>query len=155
MSLLKVLSVFGLPVTEEYSLFYVPADSEFVRMFVSNLSKGQKNFYFNWSSDQRLESSKYITELKLAAANTVNEFYVSNLNFSITDFCELVISAKLASELYICKSIIPLDNKFEFGQQLDVCNTDYLSMQYCGDKDNGDWASNPERFENLLEAISK
>ena len=155
MSLLKVLSVFRLPVTKEYRLNYVPADSEFVRMFASNLSEGQKEFTFNFYSDQRLESSKYITELKLAAANTKDEFYVKNLNFSISDFFELVVKAKLTIRLYVMKSLIPLDNKLEFSQQLDVCNISYLSMEYCGNKDSCDWASKPERFENLIEAISK
>ena len=153
--MLKVMSVFRLPVIKEYLLYYVPADSEFVRMFVSNLSEGQEKFTFNYESDQKLESSKYIKELKLAAANTTDEFSVSFFNFSITDFWELVVSAKLTKNLFIKFSTIPLDSKFEFGQQLDVCNIGFLCMYCCGDKDNGDWASNPERFENLLEAISK
>ena len=86
MTLLKVLSVFKLPATQEYRLRYVPADSEFVRMFASNLSEGQKEFTFNYDYNQRLESSKYITELKLAAANTKDEFLVKNLNFCVADF---------------------------------------------------------------------
>ena len=155
MSLLKALSVFRLPIVQEYKLDYVPADSEFVRLFMSNLSKGQKEFTFNWNSDQRLESNKYINELKLAAANTKVDIYIGSLNFCASDFWELVVSAKLIKKLYIKNSTIPLDGKFEFGPQLDVCNISYLSMYHCGDEDNGDWASNPERFENLLEAISK
>ena len=86
LSLLKVLSVFKLPATEEYRLSYVPVDSESVRMFVSNLSKGQRDFTFNYDCYRRLESSEYINELKLAAANTTDEFYVSNFNFSVADF---------------------------------------------------------------------
>ena len=154
-SLLKALSVFKLPVTKEYRLNYVPADSEFVRMFASNLSEGQKEFTFNLFSNERLESSKYIKELKLAAANTKDEFFVKNLNFSVVDFWGLVVSAKLAKKLYINYSKIPLDSKFEFGQQLDVCNIRHLDMDGCGAEDSGEWASNSERFENLLEAISK
>ena len=100
MSLLKVLSVFKLPATQEYKLNKVPVDSDFVRMFASNLSKGQKKFTFNCAGP-RLESSKYIKELKLAAANTADEFYVRNFNFSIADFWELVVSAKHTKKLYI------------------------------------------------------
>ena len=122
---------------------------------MSNLSKGQKEFEFNHENDSRLESSKYIKELKIAAANTAEVLWVNNLNFSITDFWELVVSAKLTNKLYIWESTIPLDSKFEFGPMLGVCNISYLSMYSCGDKDNGNWASNPETFENLLEAISK
>ena len=155
MSLLKILSVFKSPITKEYRLDYVPADSEFARIFMSNLSEGQKKFSFNYNSDQRLECSNYIKELKLAAANTKDEFWVKNLHFCASDFWELIVSAKLVKKLYISNSMIPIDSKFEFDQQLDVCNISYLNMYYCGNKSNGNWASNPERFENLLEAISK
>ena len=85
-SLLKVLSVFKLPVTQEYRLNNVPADSEFVRMFASNLSKNQKEFRFNFAAAIRLESIKYIKELKLAASNTSQEFIANCINFSVVDF---------------------------------------------------------------------
>ena len=86
MSLLKALSVFRLPAIEDFRLNYVPIDSVFVKMFSSNLNKDQKEFTFNHNFDQRLESSKYIKELKLAAASTEDQFYVSNFNFSVSDF---------------------------------------------------------------------
>ena len=154
MSLLRVLANFKLPITNYYRLDKVPADSKFVRAFTANLSKNQKQFYFNWNSSSKVESSKYIRELRLAADNTVNDFGVCNLTFSVEDFKSLVVSVKHVKSLFIRNSLIPLDSKFDFGDQLDSSNIQYFDVYQSGNKDNGDWAAHPERFENLLEAIS-
>ena len=154
MSLLRVLANFKLPVTYYYSLDYVPADSKFVRAFAANLNKTQKQFYFNYNSSSKVESSKYIRELRLAADNTADGFYVKNLTFSIEDFKSLVVSARHVKTLSIQISSIPLDCKFDFGDQLDSSNIQFIEMSYSGNTNNGDWAVHPERFENLLEAIS-
>ena len=155
MSLLKVLANFKLPNTSSYQLNNVPADSKFVRSFAANLSKNQNQFYFNWNSSGKVESSKYIKKLRLAAGSTVDHFGVWNLTFSNEDFKSLVVSAKKVKNLYIYYSWIPLDCKFDFGDQLDSSNIQNFYMQNWGDTNNGDWAAHPERFENLLEAISK
>ena len=154
MSLLRVLANFKLPITNYYYLNYVPADSKFVRAFSSNLSKNQKQFYFNWGSSSKAESSKYIRELRLAAENTADYFYVQSLTFSVEDFKSLVVSGRHVKNLYIRTSLIPLDSKFDFGYQLDSSSIQNLNMQHSGNTANGDWAAHPERFENLLEAIS-
>ena len=155
MSLLRVLANFKLPITNDYTLNNVPADSKFVRAFAANLSKSQSQFLFNSNSSSKVESSKYIRELRLAADNTADYFYVQNLTFSVEDFKSLVISARHIKTLYIQISWIPLDCKFDFGDQLDSSDIQYFDVQSCGNKANGDWAVNHERFENLLEAISK
>ena len=155
MSLLKVLSTFKLPVTYQYRLDNVPADSEFVRAFASNLSKRQTQFWFNWYSSTKVESSKYIRELRIAAENTFNQLGVWNLSFSVEDFKSLVVSAKHTFTLSIINSWIPLDSKFDFGDQLDSSDIQHFYVHECGNKVNGDWATNPQRFENMLEAISK
>ena len=154
MSLLRVLANFKLPITNYYLLDKVPADSKFVRAFAANLNKNQKQFFFNWSSSSKVESSKYIRELRLAAENTADGFYAYNLTFSAEDFKNLVVSARHAKTLYIYYSSIPLDSKFDFGDQLDSCNIQYFNVYHSGNTNNGDWAAHPERFENLLEAIS-
>ena len=154
MSLLRALANFRLPITNQYVLGNVPADSKFVRAFVANLSKNQTSFLFNWSSNSKVESSKYIRELRLAAESTAENFGVQNLTFSVEDFKSLVVSARHVKTLYIYNSWIPLDSKFDFGDQLDLSNIQYFCVQHCGSNDNGDWAENPLRFENLLEAIS-
>ena len=154
MSLLRVLANFKLPVTNYYSLDYVPADSKFVRAFAANLSKNQSQFYFNYYSSSKVESSKYIRELRLAADNTADYFYVKNLTFSVEDFKSLVVSGRHVKNLYIRTSLIPLDCKFDFEDQLDSSDIQNFYVQNWGDKDNGDWAVHPLRFENLLEAIS-
>ena len=154
MSLLRVLANFKLPITNYYELDKVPADSKFIRAFAANLSKNQKQFYFNWNSSSKVESSKYIRELRLAAESTADHFGVYNLTFSVEDFKSLVVAAKHVKYLYIYYSSIPLDFKFDFGDQLDTSNIQYFNVHNCGSKDNGDWAVHPERLENLLEAIS-
>ena len=154
MSMLKVLANFKLPITNSYQLDNVPADSKFVRAFATNLSKKQKQFWFNYNSSSKVESSKYIRELRLAADSTDECFYVKNLSFSLEDFKSLVVSTTHIKYLYIYYSWIPLDCKFDFGDQLDSSNIQDFYMQNCGDTNNGDWAAHPERFENLLEAIS-
>ena len=154
MSLLRVLSNFKLPITFYYQLDKVPVDSKFVRTFAANLSKNLKQFYFNWSSNSKVESNKYIQELRLAAENTDDYFAVCNLIFSVEDFKSLVVSAKHVKILYFQSSLIPLDCKIDFGDQLDSCNIKNFYVHYSGNKANGDWAAHPERFENLLEAIS-
>ena len=154
MSLLRVLANFKLPITNYYLLNNVPADSKFVRAFASNLSKNQSIFYFNWGSNSKVESSKYIRELRLAADNTTDIFGVYNLTFSVEDFKSLVVSARHIKNLYIQISWIPLDCKFDFGDQLDSSDIQTIYVQSCGSAANGDWAAYPERFENLLEAIS-
>ena len=154
MSLLRVLANFKLPITNSYQLDNVPADSKFVRAFAANLSKSQKQFWFNWSSSNKVESSKYIRELRLAADNTVGHFAVWNLEFSVKDFKSLVVSARHIKNLYIYYSSIPLNCKLDFGDQLDSSNIQHLDLQNCGDTNNGDWTVHPERFENLLEVIS-
>ena len=153
-SLLRVLAIFKLPITNSYQLNNVPADSKFVRAFAANLSKNQKHFYFNWSSSSKVESSKYIRELRLAADYTADYFGVWGLTFSVEDFKSLVVSARQVKNLYIYNSWIPLDCKFNFGDQLDSSNIQTFYMQNCGDTNNGDWDAHSERFENLLEAIS-
>ena len=154
MSLLRVLANFKLPITSYYYLNYVPADSKFVKAFAANLSKNQKQFYFNWNSSSKVESSKYIRELRIAADNTVDYFGVQNLTFSVEDFKSLVVSARHVKTLYIYYSSIPLDCKFDFGDQLDSSDIQNLSVYQSGNTANGNWAAHPERFENLLEAIS-
>ena len=154
MSLLRVLANFKLPITNDYTLTNVPADSKFVRAFAANLNKNQTAFYFNWNSSSKVESNKYIRELRLAADNTVGTLGVWNLTFSAEDFKSLVASARHVKNLYIYYSSIPLDCKFDFGDQLDSCNIQYFDVYHSGNKFNGDWAAHPERFENLLEAIS-
>ena len=154
MSLFRALANFKLPATTQYQLNNVPSDSKFVRAFSANMSKNQNQFFFNWCSDSKVESSKYIRELKLAAENTNDYFGVQSLTFSVEDFKSLVVSAKQIKSLYIYYSSIPLDSKFNFGEQLDSSKIQYFYMHSCGNEDNGDWAANPLRFENLLEAIS-
>ena len=129
MSLLRVLANFKLPVTYYYSLDYVPADSKFVRAFAANLSKNQTNFYFNWNSSSKVESSKYIRELRLAADNTADYFGVYYLTFSIEDFKSLVVSARHVKNLYFQSSLIPLDCKFDFGDQLDSSDIQTIYVQ--------------------------
>ena len=129
MSLLKVLANFKLPNTSSYQLNNVPADSKFVRSFAANLSKNQNQFYFNWNSSGKVESSKYIKKLRLAAGSTVDHFGVWNLTFSNEDFKSLVVSAKKVRNLCINYSSIPLDCKFDFGDQLDSSNIQYFSVQ--------------------------
>ena len=109
MSLLRVLANFKLPITNYYMLNKVPADSKFVRAFAANLSKNQNHFYFNWNPSSKVESNKYIRELRLAADNTVNDFGVKNLTFSVEDFKSLVVSARQVNRLFIRNSLIPLD----------------------------------------------
>ena len=118
-------------------------------------AKTKRRFTFNLTPTIRLKSSKYIKELKLAASNTSQEFFVNCINFSVSDFWELVVSAKNVKKLCIQNSKIPLDSKFEFSQQLDVWDINYFDMYGCGDASNSDWTSNPQRLDNLLEAISK
>ena len=154
MSLLRSLANFKLPVTNQYRLNNVPNNSEFVRALAANLSKNQSMFYFNWNPSSKVESNKYIRELKLATDNTADNFGVYKLVFSVEDFKSLVVSSKHVKSLYIRSCSIPLDNKFEFGDQLDSSDIQELDMQDCGNKANGDWAAHPERFESLLEAIS-
>ena len=155
MSLLRTLANFKLPIMNSYQLENVPVDSEFVRAFATNLSKKQTHFYFNWASSNKVESSKYIRELRLAADNTVHTFGVHTLSFSDEDFKSLVVSAKNVQHLYIYSSSIPLNHMLDFGEQLDSSNIQHFSVQNCGSADNLDWGKNPLRFENLLEAISK
>ena len=154
MSLLRVLANFKLPIIDQYILSNVPADSEFVRAFAANLSKNQKQFYFNWNPSSKVESSKYIRELRLAAENTIDHFGVNNLTFSVEEFKSLVVSARHVKWFYIRSSLIPLDSKFDFGDQLDSSDIQYFCVQHSGNADNGDWAAHPHRLENLLEAIS-
>ena len=154
MSLLRVIAILKLPITNEYQLDNVPADSKFVRAFAANLSKNQNKFYFNYNSSSKVESSKYIRELRLAADNTTDTFGVYNLTFSVEDFKSLVVSARHVKKLFVVYSLIPLDCKFDFGDQLDSSNIQYFNVKSCGNTANGDWAAHPERFENLLEAIS-
>ena len=155
MSLFRALAAFKLPATNNYTLMNVPVDSKFVRAFTANLSKNQKQFYFNLNSTGKLESNKYIRELKLAAANTADHFIVDNLVFSAEDFISLVVAAKHTKSLYIFNSSLPLDCKLNFGEQLDLSDVQGFCLDNCGSADRGDWAANPSRFENLLEAISK
>ena len=108
----------------------VPADSNYVRTFSTNLSKNQKGFYFNWASNSKVESSKYIRELRLAAANTTDHFGVYNLTISVEDFKSLVVSAKHVQYLYIYNSSLPLDCKFDFGEQLDHCEIQGFYVDY-------------------------
>ena len=143
MSLIRILTNFKLPITDYYLLNNVPADSKFVRYFATNLSKNQTKFYFNWNSSSKVESSKYIRELRLAAENTAGTFGVQNLIFSVEDFKSLMVSAKHVKKLSINSSWIPLDCKFDFGDQLDSCNIQYFYVPYCGNKDNGDWVAHP------------
>ena len=154
MSLLRALANFKLPITNQYILSNVRADSKFVRAFAANLSKNQNRFYFNWNSSSKVESSKYIRELRLAAENTADGFYVQSLTLTIENFKSLVVSARHVKNLYIYYSSIPLDCKFDFGDQLDSSNIQDFDVSCSGNTANGDWAVHPERFENLLEAIS-
>ena len=84
----------------------------------------------------------------------INDFRVFGIKFSVEDFKSLVVSARHVKILRIYSSLIPLDCKFDFGDQLDSSNIQFFEISYSGNKDNGDWAVYPERFENLLEAIS-
>ena len=154
MSLLRVLANFKLPVTSYCQLNKVPADSKFVRAFTANLSKNQNRFWFNYSSSRKVESNKYIRELRLAAENTDDYFGVQNLTFTVEDFKSLVVSARNVKTLYIHTSYIPLDSKFDFRDQLDSSSIQNFDVYQSGNTNNGDWAVHPERFENLLEAIS-
>ena len=122
MSLLRALTYFQFPLTSHYRLDNVPADSKFVRAFTCNLRKNQFGFLFNWNSKSKMESSKYIQELKFAANKTGVAFGVANLTFSIEDFKSLVVSAKHVGYLYIMDSLIPLDCEFDFGEQLNFSN---------------------------------
>ena len=83
-----------------------------------------------------------------------DDFRVSNLTFSVEDFKSLVVSARHVKILYIYGSSIPLDCKIDFRDQLNSSDIQTIYVQSCGNKANGDWSTNPERFENLLEAIS-
>ena len=136
MSLLRVLANFRLPITNCYYLNYVPADSKFVRSFAANLSKNQTFFLFNWSSSSKVESNKYIRELRLAADNTASYFGVKNLTFTVEDFKSLVVSVKHVNTLYIYSSLIPLDSKLTFGDQFDSSNIQTIYMDSSGNKIN-------------------
>ena len=102
-----------------------------------------------------VESSKYIRELRLAAENTADFFGVQNLKFSGEDFKSLVVSAKHVKNLSFNRCWIPLDCKFDFGDQLDSSFIQNINLCYCGSANYGVWDANLNRFENLLEAISK
>ena len=153
MSLLKALANFKLPIISTFNLSNVPANSELVRAFVVKL-RNIKNFSFYRPSNDRVMSSKYIRELRLAAENTTEILAIKGLIFTVEDFKSLVVSARHVKFLSISDSWIPLDCKFDFGDQLDSSEIQFLSMSGSGSLSCGNWGKNPQRFENLLKAIS-
>ena len=133
---------------------YVPEDSEEVRDFMRN-SSIQNDFYFNNTKQFQIEGIKYIEELKEVAKRTTHYFYVFYTNFSSKEFCELVSAAKNVKHLIFCYDLIPLDEEFDFGSDMEGCKIERFYLRYSGGSSYSNWSQNPNRLENLIAAIAK
>ena len=115
----------------------------------------QKNFYFNCDKFNQLNASYYFNELKEVAKNIEGNFYIYYMNFSVHELWEFISAWKHIPQLHINGCIIPFDYEFYFGENMDGCNIQYISLCETGLKDYSDWIKNPHRFENFIKAVSK
>ena len=153
-NLIKALSNYSLPKISRCNLYYVPADSQEVRDFMMN-SPAQDIFGFKNATQVQIDGSKYYEALKAVAARTVWDFYIHNTNLSADELWGILKAAKHVKNVAFAYSSIPFDYEMDFGEGMDNCNIEYISLQCSGGASYSNWAANPIRFENLITSISK
>ena len=115
----------------------------------------QNLFLFNSTKQFQIEGSKYIEELKEIAKRTTDYLQIFYTNFSSKEFCELVSAAKNVKYLYFFNDLVPLDEEWDFGSDMEECEIEYILLNYSGGSSYSNWSQNPNWLENLIAAIAK
>ena len=118
-------------------------------------SPAQEIFGFNNAKQVQIEGSKYYEAFKAVAARTVGDLYIHNTNLSADELLGILKAAKHVKNVAFSYSWIPFDCEKDFGEGMENCNIEYISLQCSGGASYSNWAANPIRFENFIASISK
>ena len=152
--MIKVLSCYSLPKIYYCYLNNVPVDSQEIKDLMKN-SITQNNLYFNTTKVSQIDCCKYFDALKAAAAKTSDQLHVYYTNLNSYEFCELIKASKHIMQLFFHYDTIPFDYEMDFGDNMNDCKINYISLRYSGGATYSNWAANPIRFENFVASISK
>ena len=154
MNLLKTLSKIKLPEIKYFEINYVPDDWAEVKDFMNNSIQTQTCFYFNFWKQHQLHWNKYLASLKDVALKTTRTIWIWNMNFSQTEFCEIIWASKNVKDVHLREDFLPFDEEFEFGDNLDECRINYLGLFRSGNNNYSNWKGIPHRLNNMLSAIA-
>ena len=124
-------------------------------MFIRNSIPINKDFYFNYDKQVQIIGSKYLKELKIAAMNTTESYYIFYTNLTAKEFCEIVSAGKNCPHLYFYHNTISFDEEVYFEDDMIEWRIELLGFHNSGSDSYSDWNKNPMRFENMISAISK
>ena len=155
MNLLKTFSKIKIPPLRYYELNYVPEDLVEVKDLMRNSITNLDSYYFNLISQSQIWWSKYLECLKEVATKTKRTFCVWNSHITTNDFIEIICSSKNSINVHLRDDTILLDEEFDFGNTMERCKIQFLSLFLSGESNRSDWISHPHRFENLISAISR
>ena len=155
MNLLKTLSKIKLPPLKYYELNYVPEDLIEVKDLMRNSITNLDCYYFNLISQSQIWWSKYLECLREVATKTTRTFCVCNSNITTNDFIEIICSSKNAINVHLRDDTILLDGEFDFGNNMERWKIQYIGFFLSGESNRSDWISYPNRFENIISAISR
>ena len=119
------------------------------------LFQNNKQFFFNYFKIVQIEGSKYFNELKIAARKPTKCFCIWYTNLSAKEFCEVISAGKKCPSLCFYYDLIVFDEERNFGKDMNRWKIETLSFTFSGSSIYSDWSQNPQRFENMVSAISK
>ena len=155
MNLLKTFSTIKLPPLRYYELNYIPEDSIEVKDFMRNSITNLDSYFFNLISNSQICINNYLECLKEIATKTTRTFCVCNSYITTNEFIEIVCSSKNTMNVHFRDDTIFLDEEFDFGNTMERWKIKYLGFFLSGESKRSDWVSHPNRFENLISAISR
>ncbi|CAI2364842.1 unnamed protein product [Moneuplotes crassus] len=108
----------------------------------------------NWSWEELLVGAKVMDGLKVSLPKITKEILFHYTEFQPSDLEAVFQNSNNSERLCLIACKLHIKEKMNFGTK--PTKTTYLSFWNCGDsRVTMDWGSHPERFESILEAISR
>lgn len=102
-----------------------------------------------------MKGSEYINYLLPVLPKVSREVYINMMDLDIKSFESFIKSSCNTERVILSYCRLSLDESYDFKLSIGAYSTSYLSFYHCGKASKEPWYKNPEKFENIVDAISK
>ncbi|CAI2386342.1 unnamed protein product [Moneuplotes crassus] len=145
-----------MPELDRLILDDIPVNSEEVKTFLATRFPSKVNdFHFNLSYPQSSSLPLYIDELAAVSQRVCGGLVICNFEVSQPQLVTLLAAYKHKKAVGFNACNLSLSSVPDFGGRLEGSTLKGLGLNFLGESDRCDWASNESHFENLVEGLSK